>query len=242
MKHLFGKGPYAGKITSFISMDGIDVTRITNGAVGSKRYRVTFKGPGGHSYGAFGLVNPMFALGDAIQHFAQVEVPEKPKTTFNVGVLGGGTSVNSIPVDGWMDVDMRSESPEALATVERRFLAILSEAAERENHARSTREGPVTVEAKLIGDRPSGKTADDAALVALARAAVVAQGQEPRLNFSSTDSNIPISLGIPAITIGSGGAGGRTHSIDEWTDVEKTASVRGIGVGLAILLSAAGME
>jgi acetylornithine deacetylase/succinyl-diaminopimelate desuccinylase-like protein len=242
MKHLFTKGPYAGRITAFVSIDGIDSARITTGAVGSKRWRVTFKGPGGHSYAAFGLVNPMFALGDAVAAFARIAVPETPKTTFNVGVLGGGTSVNSIPVEAWMDVDMRSEAPAALAEVERQFLAIVAAAVERENRARSTKEGRIEAKLDLIGDRPSGRTADDAAIVALARAAVSAHGLEPRLGFSSTDSNIPISLGIPAITIGSGGSGGRQHSIDEWIDVEPTKSVHGIVVALTILLAIAGME
>ena len=140
-----------------------------------------------------------------------------------------------------MEFDMRSESPAELAQLEKRFLQIISAAAATENRARSTSEGPITTDNKLIGDRPAGLTAETTPLVRAARAAVAAHGFEPRLVYSSTDSNIPMSLGVPAITIGSGGSGGRSHSLEEWIDVEKTSSVKGMSVGLAMLLAAAGM-
>ena len=241
MKYLFLKGPYKDRIKTFISMDGAGGgDDITNGAVGSKRYRATFKGPGGHSYGAFGLVSPAFAMGGAIQKFGRIQVPAAPKTTFNVGVMGGGTSVNSIPFESWMEVDMRSESRGELEKINEVFIGILNEAVAEENKARSTRLGPVTLDLKLVGDRPSGETPRDALLVQTAAAAIRAAGMTPTYSASSTDSNVPISLGIPAITIDSGGRGGRAHALDEWIDVEKTSSLRGIQSALLLLLTMAG--
>jgi len=243
MKNLFQNGPYKGRIGMFISMDGAGGgENITHGAVGSKRYRATFKGPGGHSYGAFGLVSPAFAMGNAIQKFGGLKVPATPKTTFNVGVMGGGTSVNSIPFESWMEVDMRSESPVELEKLNETFIGILHDAVAEENKARSTRLGSITLDLKLVGDRPSGQTPKDSAIVQTASAAVRAVGMTPTFSFSSTDSNIPISMGIPAITIDSGGRGGRAHALDEWIDVEKTSSLRGIQTALATLLALAGMN
>jgi acetylornithine deacetylase/succinyl-diaminopimelate desuccinylase-like protein len=242
MKQLFLKGAYANRIKLFVSIDGEgEGADITHGAVGSKRYRVTFTGPGGHSYGDFGLVNPAFALGRAIEKFSRIAVPASPKTTFSVGVVGGGTSVNSIPRESWMDVDMRSESPAELETLHRTVRALMQQAADEENAARSTAEGRITVDLKLTGDRPSGQTPKDAPLVQTAAAVIRALGLTPALSFSSTDANIPISLGIPAITIDSGGTGGRAHALDEWIDVEKTSSLRGIEAALVLLLALAGM-
>jgi acetylornithine deacetylase/succinyl-diaminopimelate desuccinylase-like protein len=243
MKHLFLKGPYRDRIDLFISMDGAGGGNdITHGGVGSKRYRVTFKGPGGHSYGAFGLVSPAFAMGLAIAKFSDVTVPRTPKTTFNVGVVGGGTSVNSIPFESWMDVDMRSVSPAELATLEETFRRLMQEAADEENRVRSTAQGRIEVDFKLVGDRPSGETPLDSRIVQVAAAAVRATGMEPSFSFSSTDSNIPISLGIPAITIDSGGRGGRAHALDEWIDVEKASSLRGIESAMTLLLALAGIQ
>jgi tripeptide aminopeptidase len=241
MKQLFQKGAYKDRIKMFISMDGEGSGEdITNGAVGSKRYHVTFKGPGGHSYGAFGLVSPAFAMGSAMQKFSKMTVPAAPKTTFNVGVIGGGTSVNSIPGESWMDVDMRSESPAELAKLDRTFRALMQQAADEENAARSTGQGRITVDLKLIGDRPSGETPKTAPLVQTAAAAIHALGMTPRFNYGSTDANLPISLGIPAITIDSGGRGDRAHALDEWIDVERTASLKGIESALLTLLALAG--
>jgi len=241
MKQLFTKGAYKDRIRAFIAIDGTGSgADVTNGAVGSRRYHVTFKGPGGHSYGAFGLVSPAFAMGRAIQKFSAMTVPAAPKTTFNVGVVGGGTSVNSIPGESWMDVDMRSESPSELAKLDKTFRALMQQAADEENAARSTAEGRITVDLKLIGDRPSGETPRTSQLAQTAAATIRALGMTPTFNYSSTDSNIPISLGIPAITIDSGGSGDREHSLDEWIDVEKTASLKGIESALILLLALAG--
>jgi len=237
-KYLLLKGKYKDRIKSFISIDGGDQGNITNGALGSKRYRVTFKGPGGHSYGAFGIVSPSFAMGEAIAKFSRITVPADPKTTFNVGVVQGGTSVNSIPTEVSMDVDMRSESPDALDKLVADFQAVVRDAVAQENATRSTKEGKLEAEVKLIGDRPSGETSVNSPLVQGATAVVKAFGLTPHYSISSTDSNIPISLGVPAITIGRGPSE-RSHSLDEWTDVEKTAAVKAAQVALAIVLTAA---
>ena len=237
-KYLMTKGKYKDRITSFIAIDGGDQGNITNGALGSKRYRVTFKGPGGHSYGAFGIVNPAFAMGNAIAKFAQLKVPERPKTTFNVGVVTGGTSVNSIPTEVSMDMDMRSESPEALNKVVADFQAIVRDAVNEENAARSTKEGKLVADVKLIGDRPSGETPVSSPLVQNATGVLKAFGLTPHYGISSTDSNVPISLGIPAITIGRGSSE-RSHALDEWTDVEKSSAVKAAQVALAIVFAAA---
>jgi acetylornithine deacetylase/succinyl-diaminopimelate desuccinylase-like protein len=171
----------------------------------------------------------------------RIKVPIQPKTTYMTSVVGGGTSVNSIPDTIWLEVDMRSESAEELAKVDRRFQEIVKEAVEAENATRSTRAGKITADLKLIGERPTGATREDAEIVQVTAAAVKAAGLTPVLGASSTDSNIPISLGVPAVTIGSGGDGGRAHSLDEWIDVEPTAALKGQGVGLAALLAMAGM-
>jgi tripeptide aminopeptidase len=237
-KYLLLKGKYKDRVKSFISIDGGDQGNITNGALGSKRYRVTFKGPGGHSYGAFGIVNPAFAMGEAIAKFSRITVPANPKTTFNVGIVRGGTSVNSIPTEVSMDVDMRSESPDALNKLVAEFQGIVREAVAQENAARSTKEGKVEADVKLIGDRPSGETPVSSPLVQSTTAVVKAFGLTPNYSISSTDSNIPISLGLPALTIGRG-PGERSHSLDEWTDVEKTSAVKAAQIALAIVLAAA---
>jgi tripeptide aminopeptidase len=241
VRYLFTKGKYKDRIAAFFSMDGTSAERVTFGAVGSKRYRVTFKGPGGHSYGAFGIVNPMAAMGTAVVELNKVRVPEKPKTTYATSVVGGGTSVNSIPDAIWLEVDMRSENAEELAKLDRRFLQIVRDAVGQENAARSTRVGKVQADVKVIGERPTGETDQKAEIVQLTSAAVKAAGYQPVLGAGSTDSNIPISLGIPAVTIGSGGDGGRAHAVDEWIDVAKPESLRGMTVGLSALIAMAGL-
>ena len=216
MKHLFRAG--ADPIHAWIEVDGGGLERIVNKGLGSVRYRVTFEGRGGHSWGAFGLANPAHALGRAIRHFQDIAdtlTRSGPRTSYNVGRLEGGTSVNSIPFSIWMEVDMRSESPESLARIEQAFLGAMDRALEEENALR--REGPaLTFTADKIGDRPSGEMPDDHPLVLRAVEATMAFGAEPTLGRSSTDSNVPIALGVPAVTIGRGGVGGNGHAPDEW--------------------------
>lgn len=241
VKHFFSKNRWRDRVAGFIAMDGINPARLVHGAVGSKRYRVTFHGPGGHSFGAFGLVNPVFALARAADDLSRIRVPPSPKTTFSIGKIGGGTSINAIPEEAWMEVDLRSASADALAVLEERFLATLPQAAADENAARDTARGEIRVAVKQIGDRPAGTTARDARLVRVAAAVIQAQGYELKHEASSTDSNIPISLGIPAITLGTGGTGGREHSLEEWIDVEQGPSVKGVATAMATILSVAGL-
>ena len=239
VKYLLQKGKYKDRIKQFIAIDGGEQGSITRGGVGSRRYRVAFRGPGGHSYGAFGLVNPAFAMAGAIARLSRVEVPAAPKTTFNVGVVDGGTSVNSIPSHVQIDVDMRSESCAELKKLNEVFLALVREAVDEENKARSTREGPIAADPKLIGDRPCGETPATAPIVQTTAAVVKAFGMKPTFGISSTDSNVPMNMGIPAVTIGRG-IGGRAHSPDEWVDVAKPGAVQAVQVALAIVLAVAG--
>jgi tripeptide aminopeptidase len=242
VRHLFTKSDYRTRIGAFFSMDGSDPTRVTNGGVGSKRYHVVFKGPGGHSYGAFGIVNPMAAMSSAVSELYKIALPAKPKTTYAASVTGGGTSVNAIPDEVFMDIDMRSEEAASLAALEMRFLRIVAAAVDAENAARSTRVGKVSADPQPIGDRPAGSTPVDAAVVKITAAAVTTRGFKPEYGAGSTDSNIAMSLGIPAVTIGSGGESGRAHSADEWTDVAKPAGLKGMSVGLLALMATAGAE
>ena len=242
VRHLFSKSEHRGNIAAFFSLDGSEPARVTHGAVGSKRYRANFKGPGGHSYGAFGIVNPMAAMAAAVVELYKVQPPTDPKTTFAASVTGGGTSVNAIPDEVFMDFDMRSASAEALAALEARFVAIVNEAVAAENAARSTSVGSVSVKLELMGDRPAGGTPRDADIVGYTEAAVRAAGYEPKLNASSTDSNIPMSLGIAAVTISPGAGGERSHSLDEHIDVERAATLKGMSGGLTAILATAGMQ
>jgi tripeptide aminopeptidase len=241
MRYLFQRGPWQGRIPRFISIDGSNNDLITNGALGSLRYRVTFKGPGGHSWGAFGQVNPAFALAGAISALGKVVVPRQPKVSYNVGLVSGGTSVNSIPFEVAMEVDLRSVSPEELRKVDARFKEIIAAAVAEENTARATTFGRVTSEVKLIGDRPSGTTSPDTPELRQAAAVMRAFDKVAVWNISSTDSNLPISLGIPAFTISSQSArrGGRSHSLDEWTDVEQPTAVQDFTLALALILGVA---
>jgi di/tripeptidase len=168
--------------------------------------------------------------------------PTKPKTTYSASVTGGGTSVNSIPGETWMEFDMRSESADELTKLDGQFNQILVSATDGENTARDTRYGKISFDPKVIGFRPAGHTDPKAQVVLLTTAAAKAMGNEPKFDASSTDSNMPMSLGIPAVTIGAGGTGGRAHALDEWIDVEPVESVRGMTVGLAALLSVAGLD
>jgi acetylornithine deacetylase/succinyl-diaminopimelate desuccinylase-like protein len=238
VKYLLQKGRYKDRIKSFISIDGGSQDGIVTGGLGSHRYRVTFRGPGGHSYGAFGLVSPAFAMGSAMTKFSRLKVPGSPRTTFNVGVVGGGTSVNSIPTEMFMLVDMRSESPDELRKLDEAFQQVVREAVDEENRARNTREGRIVADVKLIGDRPSGTTPSSAYLVQAAAAVSRSYGFTPTFEIGSTDANVPISMGIPAITIGRG-AGGRSHSLDEWIDVTKERNVQAGEIVLATVLAAA---
>ncbi|HLX17637.1 MAG TPA: M20/M25/M40 family metallo-hydrolase [Bradyrhizobium sp.] len=203
-------------IDGFISIDGLGVTRIVNQGTGSHRYEMIFKGPGGHSFQEFGLPSAIHAMGRAIAKIADLRTPADPKTTFTVGTVRGGTSVNAIAAEARMTVDMRSDSTEELLKLEARLLDLVKQAVAEEN-AR-WKSDKLTLEIKLIGDRPAGIVAMDSPLVQATQRAVTALTRSPRVTFagSSTDSNLAMSLGIPAVTIGGGGEGGNWHSRNEW--------------------------
>jgi tripeptide aminopeptidase len=216
MKALFGE-TMKGQIDRFVSIDGTGLN-VTTVAVGSHRYRVTFKGPGGHSYGAFGLASPIGALGRAVAKIADFQVPSEPRTTFNVGRIGGGTSVNAIAFDAWMEIDLRSSDPSALANLDGRLQKALDAAVNEEN-SRWGKAGVISVARELVGDRPAGSMAEGSPLVQTALAVGRILNFSISMGEGSTDANLPISLKIPAITIGSGGRGADAHALSESFDV-----------------------
>ncbi|HTS28871.1 MAG TPA: M20/M25/M40 family metallo-hydrolase [Bryobacteraceae bacterium] len=232
MKSLFYDS-LKGQIDKFVSVDGTGLG-VVNVGVGSNRYKVTFKGPGGHSFGAFGMANPIQAMGRAIAKIDAFEVPTNPKTTFNVGRVGGGTSVNAIPFEAWMEVDMRSSDPAALKAVDAKFNAAVKEAVEEENRRWNNR-GPVTAAAELVGVRPAGQTPKDSPIVQTALGVSRALQIEEVLREGSTDSNVPMNLGIPAITISGGGVGTGAHSLNESFDTKDSWK----GTQRAVLLAVA---
>lgn len=206
-----------GQVDYFISVDGTGAN-VTTRAVGSHRYTVAITGPGGHSYGDFGMPNPTHALGRAIAKIADLQVSAQPRATFNVGILRGGTSVNSISMRAEMDVDMRSESANVLADLDRRVRAAVDAAIAEEHRRWPNSDVRLRVSYDTIGIRPTGAQSDDAPIVQVALAAGRAVGFSPRTGASSTDANLPISMGIPAITIDGGGSGDGAHSLAEWYD------------------------
>ena len=216
VKHLFSeKGP---KIDSWISIDGGELGRVNIKGLGSRRYGVSFRGPGGHSWGAFGLANPHHALGSAIQKFvkeADAFTSYGPKTSYNIGRIGGGTSVNSIPFVSWMEIDTRSIIPERLDTLQDIVNRTMKAALDEQNKMRRAGR-PLSLKVEVIGDRPSGELSPEIPLAQRAMAALEPYGIEPRITRGSTNANTPISLGIPAVTIGRGGDGGWAHSLLEW--------------------------
>jgi acetylornithine deacetylase/succinyl-diaminopimelate desuccinylase-like protein len=243
VRHLLTK-EFPGKINYFISVDGAGGAGITSRAVGSHRYSISFEGPGGHSYGAFGMTNPMHAMGRAISRIADLPVPAGAKTTFNVGIVRGGTSVNTITPLAQMEVDMRSESAENLLEMDRRIRAAVDTAVTAELARWPNSRAPITVKYDTIGIRPTGGQRDDAFIVrtAMAAAELLNDGLEwtPRTGASSTDSNLPIAMGIPAITINGGGRSGGAHGTAEWYQ-ETPDSYKGPQFALLIVTSLAGI-
>lgn len=239
VKHLFSEqGP---EIDAWIAIDGGDLGRVNYKGLGSHRYRVTFRGPGGHSWGAFGLGNPHHALGATIKYFvdaADAFTDHGAKTSYNVGRIGGGTSVNSIPFESAMEIDMRSLSPVRLDSMD----IILEQAVQKglDEQNRIRREGnPVAVKMEMIGNRPSGELSPDLPLIQRALAALEPFETEPRITRGSTNSNTPIALGIPAVTIGRGGEGQWAHSLLEWW--ANKDGHKSIQYALLVLMAESGM-
>jgi len=212
-------------IDMFISVDGTGFG-ITNGGVGSNRYRVHYKGPGGHSYGAFGMPNPIHAMGRAIAKIGDLEATSKPKVTFNVGIVTGGTSVNSIAFEASMDVDLRSESAPALAEIDSRLQKALRDALNEEKARWPNSKAALNLVIDTIGIRPAGVTPDTSLIVRTSLAAARTMNIYAPLTTSSTDSNVPMALGIPAVTLDGGGVGRGAHSLDESYD-DRTDGYKG---------------
>ncbi|PYP48719.1 MAG: peptidase M20 [Gemmatimonadetes bacterium] len=223
---------------AFIALDGAGLDRVIHRALGSKRYHVTFRGPGGHSWAAFGVANPANAVGRAAALLADLPTPQAPRTTCAVVRLGGGTGLNSIPQEAWLDLDLRSEDPRALAQLDVTVRAALERAADDENRRRTTGSPTLRVEVQLLGDRPSGMTPRAHPLVQAAVAANRALGRDAELASASTDANVPIALGIPAIALGAGGKAGDAHLATEWYDNVEGA----LGIIRALLVTAAMAE
>jgi tripeptide aminopeptidase len=223
---------------AFIALDGAGLERIVHRALGSRRYRVTFRGPGGHSWAAFGVANPANAVGRAIALLADLPVKSEPRTTCAVVRLGGGTGLNSIPQESWMDLDLRSEDPKALAQLDVTVRAALDRAGDDENRRRTTGSAALRVNVQLVGDRPSGVTPRSHPLVQVAVAANRALGRDAELASASTDANVAIARGIPAIALGAGGRAGDAHLTTEWYE----NSDGPLGVLRALLVTAAMAE
>ena len=239
IKHLFKTANL--KIDSHIALDGGDIGSLVTNGLGSIRYKITFNGPGGHSWGAFGLANPHHAMGKAIDYFdtaASKFVSDGPKTTYNIGRIGGGTSVNSIPFETWMEVDMRSLSPDKLKGMEQILLNQVNKALNDYNSGIKTG-AKLTANFEKIGERPTGLQKEELPLIQKVKAVIEYFKLEPTLGTGSTNSNIPISLGIPSITIGRGGKGGNAHTLDEWWINENGAEA--IKFALLILIAEAGL-
>ena len=228
---------------AFIALDGAGLERVVHRALGSKRYRVTFRGPGGHSWAAFGVANPANAVGRATALLADLPTrtaPPAPRTTCAVVRLGGGTGLNSIPQEAWLDLDLRSEDPKALAQLDVTVRAALDRALDDENRRRAPGTPPLTLEHRPIGDRPSGVTPRTHPLVLAAIAANRVLGRDAELASASTDANVPIALGIPAIALGAGGKAGDAHLATEW--YENTEGALGIVRALLVTVAMAELE
>ncbi|HEY5646713.1 MAG TPA: M20/M25/M40 family metallo-hydrolase [Pseudomonadales bacterium] len=239
MKHLFRDG--GPRIDTLIAVDGGRSDRIVFGGVGSHRYRVVVRGPGGHSWGAFGTANPLHALGRAISLFveeAAVVTAEGDKSSFNIGRVGGGTSVNSVPFEAWAEVDIRSGDPAKIAEIDSIFHSAVSRALEAENSLRSEGDA-LTAEVVSVGRRPAADGDPDVRVVRLAVAATRAFGVDPRLRLSSTDANLPLSRGIPAVTLSRGGVSGNSHAPTEWW--ENVDGHVAMQIGLLTVIAEAGL-
>ena len=237
VKHLFSDN--GTKIDSWIAIDGGSIGRVNNQGLGSHRYRISFHGPGGHSWGAFGLANPHHALGTAIHKFVEAAdafTAYGPKTSYNVGVINGGTSINSVPFSSIMQIDMRSVSPSRLDSMDVILKKAVNAALIHQNKVKRIGKD-LNVEIKKIGDRPSGELPESLPIVQRAMACTAFFGKRPQLSRGSTNSNIPIAMGIPAVTIGRGGVGRNAHSLNEWwLDVQGHKSTQ---MALLLLLSEA---
>jgi acetylornithine deacetylase/succinyl-diaminopimelate desuccinylase-like protein len=216
VRHLFGADGVASSASGFISLDGAGLKFVVTRGLGARRFRVVLRGPGGHSWIDWGAPNPIHALGRAVGALAAWPTPIDPTLSLTVARWGGGTSVNAIPAEAWAELDFRSESIRHLDDGEERLRAVLDRSLAEENSGVADQDRRLRVEVTVVGQRPAGVTALDSPLVEAALAATRAAGVEPEVTASSTDANLPMSLGIPAITLGAGGSAGDIHTTDEW--------------------------
>ncbi|MBI4420815.1 MAG: M20/M25/M40 family metallo-hydrolase [Gemmatimonadetes bacterium] len=237
-KHFFREAN--GSAHAAIVLDGAGDDRVVHGALGSRRYRVTFRGPGGHSWAAFGVPNPAHAAGGLAHAVADLPRRNGPRSTCSVVGLAGGSSLNTIPHEARVEIDLRSEDPALIPVLEAELRVRAHAAAESENHRRAVGTAPLELTIEIVGDRPSGATAADHPLVQAALAATRAIGREPVLVTASTDANVPISLGIPAIALGAGGLSGEAHRTTEW--FENADGPLGLYRVLLVVAAAAGLE
>jgi len=223
---------------AMVALDGAGDERIIHRALGSRRFRVAYTGPGGHSWAAFGAPNAVHAAAGAASRLASHPLPSNPRTTLSVGRIGGGLSVNSIPDSAWLEIDLRSTSAQQLDEVEYMIRRVAQAAADDENAKRSLGTKPLRVSVEAIGSRPCGETCAEHELVRAAIEATRLVGREPELALASTDANVPISQGIPAIAIGAGGRGGDAHTHGEWYD--NLHGTIGVARALTIVMAASG--
>lgn len=227
-----GRRPFA-----VVALDGAGDERIVNTALGSRRFRINYRGPGGHSWSSFGAANPVHAAARAATTLASLRFEGAGRAALSVSRIGGGMSINSIPEDAWLEVDARSSRDSTLARFEREIREIAAAAATEENQRRTPGTPAMTYQVARIGDRPSGQTAEDSPLVVAALEATRLVGRSPELATASTDANAAVGVGAPAIAIGAGGRGGDAHSSREWFD--NTASTAGVERALAIVATMA---
>ncbi len=233
MRHIFQQPEWSANIASLVVLDGAGTDTIIAEGLGSRRYEVTIRGHGGHSWSDFGVANPIVGLARVIDRFTRTPVPTTPKTTYNVGIVSGGTSVNSIPESATMRVDTRSASVEELDKLER----ALHEAVDQvipELTGRKRQE-LLTAEVRVIGNRPAADLPADSQLLKAIRAVDAQLNNTARIQRASTDANVPLSLGREAIAIGAGGTGGGAHTIHEWYD----PTGRDLGLKRILLLTLA---
>ena len=233
MRHIFQQPKWLESIAALVVLDGAGTDTIIAEGLGSRRYEITVRGPGGHSWSDFGIANPIVALARIIDRFSQTTVPSAPKTTFNIGIVEGGTSVNSIPQSATMRVDTRSASVEQLDRLERALREAVKEGAAVTNGRK--KQDALNFEVQVIGDRPAADLPSDAHLLKVIRAIDAQLNNSSRMQRASTDANIPLSLGREAIAIGAGGSGGGAHTVNEWYD----AAGRDLGLKRILLLTLA---
>ena len=230
---------YKGRIRAVIAIDGAGTDFVTTIALGSRRLEVSVEGPGGHSWSDFGAPNPITALARGIVEFSRTSVPDDPRTTFNFGMISGGTSVNSIPIEADVKVDLRSEAETELSRMESELRKVFASAVSEEMATAST-SSPLKLKINVIGVRPAGKLPEDSPLLAAIENADRYLGNRSRIERSSTDANLPLSQGIPAIAIGGGGTGGGAHSLNEWYD--PAGRELGLKRALLTILAVAGVQ